>query len=386
MTEARRQRWARAVLLAGLLAVAVGAACGDDDGDSSVATSAAAPGSTEAAAPSSTAAAAQAGVAAAMASVPATDASRAYFEWGDVDGLYAASGAERPAEGFDMEALGRWGRIVGFGAGQLLPSALQLEERFGISPLRASQLLTVGVPPDQAVRLDGGQDAERIRAALLEAGLQEATSPGGAPLLASGQDGEVDLESPFAPLGVLTALNRIALRDDGLAGSSTAAGVDGVLGGSPSLLDDPAHGAIARCLGDALVVIVSGEEEVSGANGAQLLGVGVAQSEDGEPVNIVCSVGDTAGASAREQALRAAVDPATTDPATNAPVGEQVASAAVETSAEGDLAVARAALQLTADAPAGYVIDRLFRSGYAYWLGGSAAGEPGTGDTAATDR
>jgi hypothetical protein len=283
-----------------------------------------------------------------------------------------------------MDALGRWGRIVGYGAGQLLPSALQLEERFGISPLRASQLLTVGLPPDQAVRLDGGQDAERIRPALLEAGLQEATSPNGAPLLASGPEGEVDLESPFAPLGVLTALNRIALRDDGLAGSSTGAGVDAVLGGSPSLLDDPAHGAIARCLGDALVVIVSGEDEVRGANGAQLLGVGVAVGEDGEPVNVVCSVGDAAGASAREQALRTAVDPATTDPATNAPVGEQVASAAVEPSTEGDLAAARAELELNAAAPAGYVNDRLFRSGYAYWLDASAPGPPGTGETAST--
>ena len=46
--------------------------------------------------------------------------------------------------------------------------------------------------------------------------------------------------------------------------------------------------------------------------------------------------------------------------------------------------MARAELQLTADAPAGYVIDRLFRSGYAFWLGGSAPDERGTGDTATT--
>ena len=162
---------------------------------------------------------------------------------------------------------------------------------------------------------------------------------------------------------MLTVLNRVALREDDLAGSGTGAGVDGVLGGSPSLLDDPAHGAIARCLGDALVAIVSGEEEVRGANGAQLLAVGVAAGEGGDPVNVVCSVGDAAGASAREQALRTAVDPATIDLATNAPVGEQVESATVTTSSEGDLAVARAELQLTPDAPAGYVIDRLFRSG-----------------------
>ncbi len=385
MTGARGQRWARAALLTGLAAVGgVGAACGDDDDDAPSGSTTAPASSSAAASPASSAAAAQTGVAAAMASVPATDASRTYFEWGDVDGLYAAAGAERPAEGFDLDALGRWGRIVGFGAGHLVSSALQLEEQFGIAPLRASQLVTVGVPPAQAVRLDGGQDAERIRAALLDAGLQETTSPAGTPLLAAGEEGQVDLESPFAQLGVLTALNRVALRDDDLAGSGTGAGVDGVLGGSPSLLDDPAHGAIARCLGDALVVIVSGEEEVRGANGAQLLAVGVAAGEGGEPVNVVCSVGDAAGASAREQALRTAVDPATIDLATNAPVGEQVESATVTTSTEGDLALARAELQLTADAPAGYVIDRLFRSGYAFWLGGSVPGQPETGDTAAT--
>ncbi len=184
---------------------------------------------------------------------------------------------------------------------------------------------------------------------------------------------------------MLTALNRVALRDDDLAGSGTGAGVDGVLGGSPTLLDDPAHGAIARCLGDVLAAIVSGEEEVRGANGAQLLAVGVAEGEGGEPVNVICTVGDAAGASAREQALRAAVDPATVDPATNLPVGEQVESATVTASSDGDLAVARAELQLAADAPAGYAIDRLFRSGYAAWLGGSNPGGPGTGDTAATD-
>ena len=244
--------------------------------------------------------------------------------------------------------------------------------------------MTVGVPPEQAVRLDGGQDADRIRTALLEAGVQETTSPAGTPLLASGEEGQVDLESPFAQLGVLTALNRVALRDDDLAGSGTGAGIDGVLGGSPSLLDDPAHGAIAQCLGDALVAIVSGEEDVRGANGGALLAVGVAAGEGGAPVNVVCTVGDAGGASAREQALRTAVDPATIDFATNQPVGEQVASAAVTTSTAGDLAVARAELQLTPDAPAGYVIDRLFRSGYAYWLGGPVPGLPDTAGTAAT--
>ena len=345
----------------------------------------AAPIPSSAAEPPASTAAAQDGVAAAMASVAATEASRAYFEWGDVDGIYAAAGAERPAQGFDLQSLGRWGRVLGVGAGQLLTAAVQLEERFGIAPLRASQLLTVGVPPEQAVRLDGGQDAGQIRGALVDAGLQEATSPGGAALLAAGEEGQVDLQSPFAPLGVLTALNRVALRDDDLAGSGTGAGVDGVLGGSPTLLDDPAHGAIARCLGDVLVAIVSGEEEVRGANGAQLLAVGVAEGEGGEPVNVICTVGDAAGASAREQALRVAVDPATVDPATNLPVGEQVERATVAASTDGDLAVARAELQLAADAPAGYVIDRLFRSGYAAWLGGSIPGAPGTGDTAVTD-
>ena len=385
MTQATGRRWVRAALLGAVVALATSAAaCGHDDDASSDETAAPVP-SSAAEPPASTAAASQDGVAAAMASVAATEASRAYFEWGDVDGIYAAAGAERPAQGFDLQSLGRWGRVLGVGAGQLLSAALQLEERFGIAPLRASQLLTVGVPPEQAVRLDGGQDAGRIRGALVDAGLQEATSPGGAALLAAGEEGQVDLESPFAQLGVLTALNRVALRDDDLAGSGTGAGVDGVLGGSPTLLDDPAHGAIARCLGDVLVAIVSGEEEVRGANGAQLLAVGVAEGEGGEPVNVICTVGDAAGASAREQALRAAVDPATVDPVTNLPVGEQVERATVTASTDGDLAVARAELQLAADAPAGYVIDRLVRSGYAAWLGGSNPSGAGTGDTAATD-
>ena len=81
-----------------------------------------------------------------------------------------------------------------------------------------------------------------------------------------------------------------------------------------------------------------------GVNGAQLLAVGVAEGEGGEPVNVICTVGDAAGASAREQALRAAVDPATVDPVTNLPVGEQVERATVTASTDRDLAGARAEL------------------------------------------
>ena len=172
MTRATGRRWRRGALLAAVAAFATfAAACGHDDDAPSAETASPAP-SSAAEAPASTTSAARDGVAAAMASVAATDASRAYFEWGDVDGIYAAAGAERPAQGFDLLSLGRWGRVLGVGAGQLLTAALQLEERFGIAPLQASQLLPVGVPPEPAVRLDGGQDAGRIRAALLDAGLQ----------------------------------------------------------------------------------------------------------------------------------------------------------------------------------------------------------------------
>ena len=321
-----------------------------------------------------------------MASVAATDASRTYFEWGDVDGLYAAAGAERPAEGFDLHALGRWGRIVGFGAGHA--GLVRAAARGAVRDRAAA-----GVAAGDGRRAAGAGRAPRRRAGRrrasaprsLDAGLQETTSPAGTPLLAAGEEGQVDLESPFAQLGVLTALNRVALRDDDLAGSGTGAGVDGVLGGSPSLLDDPAHGAIAplsrrragrhrqrgggRCAGRTA--------RSSWASAWQLARAASRSTW--------CARSATPPARrAREQALRTAVDPATLDLATNAPVGEQVESATVTTSTEGDLAVARAELQLAADAPAGYVIDRLFRSGYAFWLGGSVPGQPETGDTAAT--
>ena len=370
----------------GLVAVAASAAaCGDDDDDAPSEHRRAGPELRRRAARRRRAAAAQTGVAAAMASVAATDASRAYFEWGDVDGIYAAAGAERPAEGFDLQALGRWGRIVGFGAGQLVSSALQLEEQFGIAPLRASQLVTVGVPPEQAVRLDGGQDAGRIRAALLDAGLQETTSPAGTPLLAAGEEGQVDLESPFAQLGVLTALNRVALRDDDLAGSGTGAGVDGVLG----RLAVAARRPRARC-NCTLPRRRAGrhrQRRGGGARRERRAAPGASAWRRARAASPSTSSARSATPPAPPRASRRCGPPSTPRRSTSrrtSPVGEQVESATVTASTEGDLAVARAELQLAADAPAGYVIDRLFRSGYASWLGGSVPGPPETGDTAAT--
>ena len=267
MTGARGQRWARAALLAGLVAVAgVVAACGDDDDG----------------APSASTADARSELRGGAARVDRR---------GRAGGRGGGDG-QRPGHRREPDVLrvGRRRRPLRGGRRRASRGRLRARRARPLGTHRrvrrgAARLVRAaarGAVRDRAAarvaagdgrRAAGAGPAPRRRAGRRRAsaprssrrGLQETTSPAGTPLLAAGEEGQVDLESPFAQLGVLTALNRVALRDDDLAGSGTGGGVDGVLGGSPSLLDDPAHGAIARCLGDALVAIVSGEED--GARG-----------------------------------------------------------------------------------------------------------------------
>ena len=101
------------------------------------------------------------GVAAAMASVAATDAEPRRTS----SGATSTASTRRPARSGRRTASsctrsGAGDASSGSARARSSRPALQLEEQFGIAPLRASQLVTVGVPPAQALRLDGGQDAE----------------------------------------------------------------------------------------------------------------------------------------------------------------------------------------------------------------------------------
>jgi hypothetical protein len=151
---------------------------------------------------------------------------------------------------------------------------------------------------------------------------------------------------------------------------------------APSLAEAPAHRAAATCLGEPVAAMLLASDRVTGTNGAAVLAVGVmARGED--VVNVICVVGDAAGAAAREAALRAASDPETLDPPPNPRGGGPGLRAARSTTQDGDLTVARAELVLQPDVPAGYIVQRVIGTGESVLLGagfdaraGSSSEEP----------
>lgn len=269
------------------------------------------------------------GLGAALDRVSGGDAAKAYVEWADVAALRELAKVEPRVADFHVDSDDRWARVIGLGAGRLAQSGVAVAEQTGIDFLAADEALTLGEPPDTATVLRGdGLDTGAIRGKLEDAGAKEEDGK-----LAFGEEGEVDVDSPFAQLGLLNDLNRVALDDGVVAFGPTSAAVDEAAGdGDGSALDE--HQGGVDCLGDDIVAAQLYADEVA-------LGV----RRDGHEV--VCVNGGD------EDALREGFGPDAISNVTRQKMSTLVAKADVDSA--GDWA--RAVLTPADGRPAGFVFD-----------------------------
>jgi hypothetical protein len=297
----------------------------------------------------------------ALSSVSAGPAAGQAFLWSDVAAVREAGGF--PDRMSDLEvgpAQRRWLIPLGTGAGRLMNVGVPAAEDLGIDVLSADQAITIGNPPQTAVRLDG-VDAQAAHDGLVAHAGARPARLGDHDVLTRGQEGEVD---PADPLGaaLIGIGNRMVAADETVALSGSDASLEAVLGdGGDTLADEPGYGAAADCLGDVLSAeIYPGRQ--AGAD-VDLVAIGVRGGD--APTEVLCAVGDDGQAGA----LRTHLAPDSVTPDTRQHVSDLVAQADVDTGEAGGDHYARALLTLAGDRPAGFLTQALQRRALAAYLG-----------------
>ncbi|GAA3441001.1 hypothetical protein [Planomonospora venezuelensis] len=327
-----------ALLLAGGLVVT---GCSGGDGEPGR-------GETRAAPASSGTPAAPGGLRAALAEVSGEGPAALHLEYGDLAHWRDIGVATDKGPGRDKT----WLSVIGYGLGELVRAGRPLTERTGITPYAADHAVSIGVPPDTAVRIDGGVDAEAIKAKL--------TALGGRPGKIGDHDGlsladdhALDPDGPLIDLGLVNQLNKVVVTGSTLAVGSAAAPVSAVLGGARSLADVSSHAAVADCLGDVVTAVLTVPQD-SGA--VALYGVGLRRpaSPGDTPVNVICVAPRSGAIAAVGQALTAKLT--TAAPTTQGTrYGEHVKEIEHDEVVSGNVTVLRATLVLTPGTPASFV-------------------------------
>ena len=182
---------------------------------------------------------------------------------------------------------GPWAGLVGGTGGALDTYRGALADVLAIDLGRADAVLAAGNPPRQVTLVAGGQDEAGVRAAATAAGW-------------TGDD-ELRLGlSAEQPLSLVAGTLRPHGTDVAVGGPDAPVGA--VDGPGPTLAEDASVGAMARCLGDALIAVVS-----SGVTPQEpLRGVGLRRdpaAPEAPPLNVLCVVGDGATAVGISEAM-----------------------------------------------------------------------------------
>jgi hypothetical protein len=254
---------------------------------------------------------------------------------------------------------------LGPNADSVIEVAPRLRRRFGLDPLAAERLVSVGGSFAFGLRLDG-VDGRRLGRSLTR-GDGRVRRAGQLELADLGDYGEVP--EPLLRAGVygLGARDAFGRRLTVLAGSETARA--SLLGRGGRLLDQPIYGAAADCLGDVLAarmvpagllpfVIRKFHRTLSTELGVDLVALGV--RADGR--EILCTLGGTPERARQvATALKTSLAPVARDPSTGESMADIIRAADVVTSSYDGVEVVRAELTLAAGQPQGFLFGAVPR-------------------------
>ncbi|GAA4923629.1 hypothetical protein GCM10023334_027950 [Nonomuraea thailandensis] len=236
----------------------------------------------------------------AMATVSAQGPAAAYFEYGEPGwwrdlGVKAGSGEAR-----------RWLPAVSSGLGPLAAAAEALPKATGMTPAAGRRAISIGVPPQQALRWDGDVEADTVRTKLTTLGAKPRRF-GEHEGLSFAPGNEIDLSRMIVP-GVTNQLNQVVTTDTLVAAASAPEPLAAVLGGESTLADNPPHAAMAACLGDVAAATIMAP---SRPGAVTLYGVGLRRPAGltDRPVNVICVVPAASSATDVERALTTRLTP-----------------------------------------------------------------------------
>ena len=238
-----------------------------------------------------------------------------------------------------------------------------LLRRFGLDPLSADRLISVGGSYAFGLRLDG-VDGTGLRDALIQAG-GRAREADGFQIVDVGPYAQVP--EPLHEAGVFGLGAR-----DGFGPSSTVLAISltaraALLGRGDRLIDQPVYRAAADCLGGvAAVRMIPDKLLLSTDVGVDLVAVGLARGRE-----VLCTLGGTAER-AREVAanLRTALGPGARDPRLGTPIAAEVRAPEVETTSYEGVQAVRATVTPVGGRPRGFFLSTIGRGSLVQMMNG----------------
>jgi hypothetical protein len=235
--------------------------------------------------------------------------------------------------GLDPELIAR---ALGPNAQSVVEAAPALRRRFGLDPLAARRLVSVGGSYAFGLRLDG-VDAAGMRSALARAG---HSKPGnGVALVDVG--GYAQVPDPLLSSGVLGLGARDAFGPDFAVLAISQSSRASLLGRNGRLIDQPIYRAAAHCLGDVVAArMIPDKLLLSVETGIELVAVGLERDRE-----VLCVLGGTAERARRAEAgLRSSLAPGARDPRSGESMSRLVRDVRVEGSSYDGVQVVRVGL------------------------------------------
>jgi len=253
---------------------------------------------------------------------------------------------------------------LGPNAGSVVDAAARLQARFGLDPLAASRMVSIGGSYSFGLRLEG-VDGRRLASRLLAEGGRRRGS-GDYARIEIGEYGVVP--DALRDVGVrgLGAFDALGPRLAAMAMSDRA--LASLLGESERLLDEALYRAAVRCLGGvAAARVVPDKLLVSTELGGELVAVGIEAERE-----VLCTAGGTPERAAEvANAFRTGLDPGSHDPITDEPIDRSVAAVEVEANEYEGIQTVRAELTLQPAEARGYVFGALERASVVGWINGA---------------
>jgi hypothetical protein len=236
-------------------------------------------------------------------------------------------------EGLDPELMAR---ALGPNAQSVVEAAPVLRRRFGLDPLAARRLVSVGGSYAFGLRLDG-IDATGLQAALALVG---HSKPGDDVALVD-VGGYAQVPDPLLSSGVLGLGARDAFSPEFAVLAISENSRASLLGRNGRLIDQPIYRAAADCLGDvAAARMIPDKLLLSVETGVELVAIGLERERE-----VLCVLGGTPARAARaEAALRASLAPGARDPRSGEPMSDLVRDVQVGRGSYDGVQVVRAEL------------------------------------------
>jgi hypothetical protein len=256
-------------------------------------------------------------------------------------------------------------RALAPNAESVLESAPELRRRFGLNPLSADRLVSVGGSYAFGLRLDG-VDGSGLRSSLIGVGGHPKENDEGVDLVDVGPYAQVP--EPLLRAGIFGLGARDAFAPSFTVLAISANSRASLLGHAGRLIDQPIYRAAADCLGNVVAARMVPERLLLSVEvGIDLVAVGVRRDRE-----VLCVLGGTADR-AREiaTALRGSLSADARDPRTGEPMSTLVSSVDVGSGSYDGVEVVRA--ELTPVGGPGFLFGTIARGSLVQLINGQSA-------------